>query len=268
MRLKTELIQGIFIVTFEGERLDAPQAESFLSAMQGFIKEGNVFILLDMSNIIFMDSTGLGSMIRALKEIYDDGQLIICGITEQVRSLLKITHLDEVFTIAENRDDAFAIFSVFIAPIPQEPAKEQLQPTNNDTVIDTDFYDRFIHQDDTEPKEEPKERRRYKRIPKDHIVDEDLFAYCQDLNSGKRSHGVIRNISPGGFLMVSNTSHRVDDRMHVQLSVGKAFKLSETAIVRSATDGRYGMEFMGISAKSKSFLTQLGGSIQLNNLSS
>ncbi len=265
MRLKTELIHGVFIVTFEGERLDAPQAEGFLIAMQGFIKKGNVFILLDMSNIIFMDSTGLGSMIRALKEIYNNGQLVICGVTEQVRSLLKITHLDEVFTIARNRDDAFAIFSVLIVPVIEEPIEKPAKLANNDTTIDTGFYDQFIHKEENQPKKEPEDRRRYKRIPQEHIVDEELFAFCQNIKTKKKSNGVILNISEGGFLMVSSAFHKMGDKMHVEFSIGNAFRLSETIIIRSINEGRYGAQFLHMSAQAKAFLTQLTGSVQLNN---
>ena len=65
--------------------------------------------------------------------------------------------------------------------------------------------------------------------------------------------------------MVCNTCHKVGDRMHVKFSITKVFKQSEVVIVRSANDGRYGVEFMEISAQSKSFLIQLTGSVQLNN---
>ncbi len=265
MRLKTELIHGVFIVTFEGERLDAPQAEGFLSAMQGFVKKGNVFILLDMSNIVFMDSTGLGSMIRALKEIYNDGQLVICGVTAQVKSLLKITHLDKVFTIARNRDDAFAIFSVLIAPVPSNSPQKPSESTNNDTVIDTDFYDHFIHQKGSNTTKKPTERRRHKRIPQNHIIDEEIFVYCENIKTKKKSNGVILNISEGGVLMLSTVFHKLGDKMHVEFAIGTAFNLSEIVIVRSINKGKYGMEFVHLSAQAKAFLTRLGGSVRLNN---
>lgn len=110
MKIKTEIIQSIFIVTFEGPRLDASFAQDFLTAMKGFIQKGHTDILLDLSAVDFVDSTGLGSIVRCLKEIDAHGQLVLCGVNEMVLSLLQLTRLDKFFIQAKDRNEALTTF--------------------------------------------------------------------------------------------------------------------------------------------------------------
>lgn len=111
MKIKTEIIDSIFIVTFEGSRLDASFAQDFLTAMKGFIQKGHLDILLDLSTVEFVDSTGLGSIVRCLKEIDSRGQLVLCGVNEMVLNLLQLTRLDKIFIQAKDRREALTTLS-------------------------------------------------------------------------------------------------------------------------------------------------------------
>ena len=102
MKINTEIIQKVFVVTCEGTRLDAAFAQKFFVSMQGFIKKGHMDIVLDLSSVEFVDSTGLGALVRCLKEIDGRGQLVLCGVNEMVLSLLKMTHLDDIFVQVAN----------------------------------------------------------------------------------------------------------------------------------------------------------------------
>ncbi len=264
MKLTTEIIHGVFIVTFEGTRLDAPQAESFLTAMHDFIQKGNIFILLDMGNVTFMDSTGLGSMIRALQKLYSDGQLVICGVTSQVEALLKLTHLDDVFTITTDRTEAFDIFSPLMEKASVNTAETQTTQDDELTSVG-EYVDLVALLNEDDSKEDTKgERRRYQRVKQQYITDEELFVHCRDVNSGKASNGVIIDISPGGFLMLSSTVYRVGDILRVECPIGRAFKMSETVVVRAIKKGKYGVEFKDISKDAKTFLLRLIGAVQRN----
>ena len=104
MRIKTEIIQSMFILTCEGPSLDASLALEFLTAMNSFIKKSQMDILLDLSSVNSIDSTGLGAIIRYLRDIGGHRQLILCGISERDLDLLKMTHLNNGFIQVTNRN--------------------------------------------------------------------------------------------------------------------------------------------------------------------
>ncbi len=104
MRIKTEIIQSMFILTCEGPSLDASLALEFLTAMNSFIKKSRMDILLDLSSVNSIDSTGLGAIIRYLRDIGGHRQLILCGISERNLDLLKMTHLNNGFIQVTNRN--------------------------------------------------------------------------------------------------------------------------------------------------------------------
>ncbi|MEN8189909.1 MAG: anti-sigma factor antagonist [Thermodesulfobacteriota bacterium] len=258
MKLKTEMREGVMIITLEGERLDAPQAEGFLTAMQNFVKAGNVNILLDMSSITFMDSTGLGSIIRSLKEVYSRGQLVFCGVSEQVTSLLKLTHLDNVFTIAPGCEEALGRF---MAPPAGEEDKDKA--AKEAPPAEENLFSQLRMEREDESDQTDHERRRYRRVTSKNILDKEIIAGCRSISTGKKSSGIVTNLSAGGLCMLSNTRYQVDDELLVKFNIGAHFKLSERVIVRRADLGKYGVEFIDISESARTFLSQLVGASQL-----
>ncbi len=104
MRIKTEIIQPMFIITCEGASLDASLAQEFLTAMDSFFKRSQLDILLDLSSVNFIDSTGLGAIIRSLIDIEGDRQLILCGVDGRILDLLRMTYMNNEFTQAPSRN--------------------------------------------------------------------------------------------------------------------------------------------------------------------
>jgi anti-sigma B factor antagonist len=262
MKITTELINSIFIVTCEGSRLDASFAQDFLEAMKGFIEKGHFDILLDLSAVDFVDSTGLGSIVHCLKEIDSRGQLVLCGVNEMVLSLLQMTRLDKIFIQAADRNEALNNISwkktkepgTTISATPRIPQEDKL-----DTPI-------LLEIDDGETKEvDNDERRKHRRINHQQILDEKLIAYATNTNTGKNSTAIILNISPGGILMVSTSHHSIGDELLIRSIIGKNFKLKELAVIRSSSDGKYGLEFIKPSKETITFLNQLTGAVMLGH---
>lgn len=64
------------------------------------IKTGNRVILVDCSAVEFMDSSGLGALVMALKQIRSiGGRMSLCGINDQIKMLLELTDMDSVFEV-------------------------------------------------------------------------------------------------------------------------------------------------------------------------
>lgn len=64
-------------------------------------------LVLDLSGITYMDSSGIGQLVSAFKKCsIEDRHFAIAGLTANVSQLLSITKLDHVFKICENVEQA------------------------------------------------------------------------------------------------------------------------------------------------------------------
>jgi anti-sigma B factor antagonist len=93
-------------------RLGADKVLAFKEAVGRHLEGGAVSIVLDLSTVGFIDSSGLGAILSILKRMPKGSELIICGITDSVMSMFKLTRLDRVFTIKKNVDEAVSTLSV------------------------------------------------------------------------------------------------------------------------------------------------------------
>ncbi len=83
-------------------RLDAAAAPDLRARLNGAIADGTTQILIDLADVPFIDSTGLGVLVSGLKAVRRaDGDLRLIAPGPQVRRLLRLTTLDRVFTILE-----------------------------------------------------------------------------------------------------------------------------------------------------------------------
>ncbi len=88
-------------------RLDADSSRDFKEQMAEIIKEGQKHILLDLAEVEFIDSSGLGTLLSLVRQLGEQGNLMLCSIADNVMSLLRLTRLNRVFQIYE--DEAAAV---------------------------------------------------------------------------------------------------------------------------------------------------------------
>jgi anti-sigma B factor antagonist len=89
-------------------RLGADKALAFKEAVGRHFEAGPVSLVLDLTQVGFIDSSGLGAILAVLKRMPKGGELVICGTTEAVGSMFKLTRMDRVFTICKTVDEAVA----------------------------------------------------------------------------------------------------------------------------------------------------------------
>jgi anti-sigma B factor antagonist len=99
------------IVNVLSNRLDAQGADEFKEKLSGLISDGNRSIILDISRVDFVDSSGLGAMVSVFKAIGEDGEMVICGSSEAAMRMFKLTRMNRVFRIFENEEDAVRALS-------------------------------------------------------------------------------------------------------------------------------------------------------------
>ena len=85
--------------TLEGtDRLNAAVAPGIKEQLNQNLQEPNVRFVLDMNNIKFVDSTGIGILISALKTArQNDGIFLLTHVNKEVMDLLSLMKLDQVF---------------------------------------------------------------------------------------------------------------------------------------------------------------------------
>ena len=96
------------VVTVEEARLDASQVAAFREYMTQTIAGGGRELLLDLSQVNFMDSSGLGAIVGVYKEISGSGSLQLAAPQPSVNDLLNLTCMDKIFVIHNSVADALS----------------------------------------------------------------------------------------------------------------------------------------------------------------
>lgn len=106
MIFEDKLTNKILIVKPLEKRIDAFSAANFQGHIVDWIAEGKNHIVLDLSGIFFIDSSGLVAIVSILKMLNPSGNLVICGMNEAVLDLFRLTRMNRVFQIFSSREEA------------------------------------------------------------------------------------------------------------------------------------------------------------------
>jgi len=99
MRISQSDLGTALGVTIEENRIDASNAEELKSAVEELVDAGHATLVIDMSQVEFIDSRGLGTCIALMKLLEKRGALGLCGLQPNVRGVFRLTRLDRVFRI-------------------------------------------------------------------------------------------------------------------------------------------------------------------------
>lgn len=99
--LTTKEVDGFSVVEVSGE-LDVYTAPALEDALGDLVDARRIDIIVDLTAVTFMDSTGLGLLIKALKWTREhDGSLRIVANSEKILKVFRVTGLDTVLSIHE-----------------------------------------------------------------------------------------------------------------------------------------------------------------------
>lgn len=106
MQMKDSEHGEVLVVTPLDKRIDAYGSSDFKGQMVDRINSGRNLIVMDLSNVDFIDSSGLGAIVSILKTLGNNGTLRICGMKDTIMGLFRLTRLDRVFHIHPTVEDA------------------------------------------------------------------------------------------------------------------------------------------------------------------
>ena len=103
---KIRWVDRTVIIEVTGD-IDLHRSSKFQKKILSVLVDKPEKIVLDLSDVPYMDSSGVASMVKMLSHANDGGmKLKIANPSEKVRSIMEITNLDSVFDLSPTVEDA------------------------------------------------------------------------------------------------------------------------------------------------------------------
>jgi len=106
VKVHAKAIGDICFMEIDGE-VDAEHAAQLKKAIAKAREDFAKSFVLDLSQVSFIDSTGLGVLISLMRHLHEaKGRLKLVGLRDEVRSIFEITRLYKVFELAGTAEEA------------------------------------------------------------------------------------------------------------------------------------------------------------------
>lgn len=100
---------GSTLLKFHEERLDAHNSKELKDYLSERLENGEKELILDLSEVRFVDSSGLGALLSGHKNAgLREGRFALTGVQSRVQSMFELTRLTRVFEIYPGVEDALA----------------------------------------------------------------------------------------------------------------------------------------------------------------
>ena len=92
-------------------KLTSLESGALRNSIARLLKEGRKQILLNLSGLVYLDSSGIGDLVHTyMSVIKSGGEMKVVGLTEKVEEILKITQLYQVFPEFKDEHSALQSF--------------------------------------------------------------------------------------------------------------------------------------------------------------
>jgi anti-sigma B factor antagonist len=110
VKLSTRQVGDVTVIDAVGRITLGEGASTFRDTIKDLASKGNQKVLLNLSEVSYIDSSGIGELVSGFTTITNHGgQLKLIGLTKRVKDLLQITKLYTVFEVYD--DEATAVRS-------------------------------------------------------------------------------------------------------------------------------------------------------------
>ena len=111
MKIRHWMEGNTLVVKILAARLDAASAPEIKRRIGDWIRSGHRRLVLDVSDVEFIDSSGLHTLVFALKQLGSYQDLAISGPRDAVVNMFKLTRLYQIFNIFSDSEKAIAALS-------------------------------------------------------------------------------------------------------------------------------------------------------------
>ncbi len=111
MKFKLKDVDGVTVIELKGNIMGGPDATTLNEQLHNLIEAGKKNVVIDLKEVKFMNSSGLGMLIGGLTTMKNArGELKIASASEKIESLLVITKLITVFEHYDSVKEAVRSF--------------------------------------------------------------------------------------------------------------------------------------------------------------
>jgi len=111
VKIKQRESGDITILELSGKIMGGDDFDLFNDTIKTLIAEGKIDIVLNMSRVKWINSTGLGLMVSAYTTLVKNGgRMKICAMSDRIDNILHVTQLGLVFEHFDKEEDALASF--------------------------------------------------------------------------------------------------------------------------------------------------------------
>ncbi len=111
MQIKHVTSGDVAVLHLQGKIMGGPDATSLHEKLHELIETGTRSVVIDLKDVDWMNSSGLGILIGGLSAIRKSGgDLRLASVTEKIEEVLRITKLDRVFDVYGSTDEAVSSY--------------------------------------------------------------------------------------------------------------------------------------------------------------
>jgi anti-sigma B factor antagonist len=111
MEIEVMKTNAVTVVAPQGD-LDLATADKVKRTLTDLVDAGQPRLLMDLSQVTYVDSSGLGALVAAMKHARAaGGDLRLCGLQEDVRAIFEMTRLIKAVAVHATRQEALAAWA-------------------------------------------------------------------------------------------------------------------------------------------------------------
>ena len=112
MKFKTRQVDGITVLDLSGRITLGEGSVTLRDAVRDVLAKGSNKILLNLADVNYIDSSGIGELVSAFTAVKNaGGDLKLLHLTKKVHDLLQITKLYTVFDVSDDEASGISSFS-------------------------------------------------------------------------------------------------------------------------------------------------------------
>ena len=111
MKIKSREVEGVTIFDVSGEMYGGAENMEIVNMVTELAKEKKLDLLVNLSKVKWISSTGLGILVSARSRYSKEGGMIkLCHPNDRVLGILQVTRLNMIFDVYPNEAEALANF--------------------------------------------------------------------------------------------------------------------------------------------------------------
>ena len=111
LKMTERVVDGVVVVALEGRIVLGEESNALREKVKSLLAAGQKKIVLNMDNVTYIDSSGLGTLVASHSSARAQGaSLKLCNLGSKFQEILQVTKLVTVFEVYPSEADAIASF--------------------------------------------------------------------------------------------------------------------------------------------------------------